>query len=313
MSAPVPLVEVVRSGFVEGRHHGSVVILDRYGAVTWSVGAVDVPMLPRSCVKPLQATAMLRAGLALDGELLALASSSHSGEPFHLEGVRRILRGVGLDEDALQTPPDHPLDEAERAARLRAGEDRTSIAMNCSGKHAAMLATCVTNGWDVATYREPDHPVQQTIRTTIGELTGVPVHHTAVDGCGAPLFDTTLVGLARAFGALARAVDGPEKHVADAIRQFPRWVSGTRRDEAALLEALPGAICKAGAESCYALALPDGRAVALKVDDGSPRARPVVMAAALRRMGVADEAVDRTGEHVLHGGGLPVGELRALV
>ena len=319
MTAPVAIAEIVRSGFVEGHHYGSVVALDVAGRVEWSIGAVESPMFPRSCAKPLQALAMLRAGLEVEGELLALACASHSGEPFHLEGVRRILASAGLTEEALQTPPDLPLDDEERSQLFREGGGRTSIAMNCSGKHAAMLATCVANGWDVSTYREPDHPLQKTIRGTIEELTGVPVGAVAVDGCGAPLFDTTLVGLARAFSRLATADADPERRVADAIRTFPDWVSGTRRDESALLRAVPGAICKAGAESCYALALADGRAVALKVDDGSARARPVLMAAALRRLGVTEEpgvdgeAVERTGTHVLYGGGRPVGELRALV
>ena len=319
MSAPVPLVEIVRSGFVEGHHYGSVVALDSNGDVEWSVGSVDVPMLPRSCVKPLQATAMLREGLKLDDELLALAAASHSGEPFHLEGARRILSSVGLGEDALQTPPDHPLDETERDQVIREGTGRTAIAMNCSGKHAAMLATCVANGWPVESYRDPRHPLQLAIRGTLGELTGKQVETVAVDGCGAPLFDTTLVGLARAFSRLGKATDGPEHQVAQAIRAFPEWVSGTRRDEARLLHAVPGAICKAGAESCYAFAMRDGRAVALKIDDGAARARPVLMAAVLRRLGISDEpgvdadAVEKTGEHVLYGGGRPVGQLRALV
>ena len=319
MNAPVPVVEIVRSGFVEGHHYGSVVVIDSDGDIEWSTGAVDVPMLPRSCVKPLQAAAMLRAGLELDGELLALAAASHSGEPFHLGGVRRTLGGAGLAEDALQTPPDYPLDEAEREHVIREGRGRTSIAMNCSGKHAAMLATCVVNDWPVESYRDPQHPLQQAIRTTLGELTGKSVETTAVDGCGAPLFDTTLVGLARAFSRLATAAGGPEHQVAQAIRDFPEWVSGTRRDEARLLHAVPGAICKAGAESCYAFATSDGRAIALKVDDGAARARPVLMAAVLRRLGLTDEpgvdaaAVERTGKHVLYGGGRPVGQLRALV
>ena len=120
-------------------------------------------MLPRSCNKPLQALGMLEAGLDLDGELLALACASHSGEPFHVEGVRRILAGAGLDEDALQTPPDYPLDDEAREELIRRGERKAPILMNCSGKHAAMLATCVANGWPTATYLDPDHPLQQAI------------------------------------------------------------------------------------------------------------------------------------------------------
>jgi L-asparaginase II len=276
-------------------------------------------MLPRSCNKPVQAVAMLRQGLQLDGELLALAAASHSGEAFHIQGVRRILAGAGVTEAALQTPEDWPLDDDTRLALIRSGGRRTRVAMNCSGKHAAMLATCAHNGWDLATYCDADHSLQLAIRTTYAELTGEPVDVVAVDGCGAPLLSTSLVGLARAFRRIALSTEGPERLVADAIRRHPEYASGTTRDEARLLGAVPGAIAKAGAESCYALALPDGRAVALKTDDGAPRARPVVMTAALRRMGVLDEP--GVVRHVLEeletipvlGGGRRVGEVRAVL
>lgn len=322
MSSPV-VAEVVRSGFVEGHHYGSLVALTADGSVDWSVGAVDVPVLPRSCNKPVQALGMVRAGLDLPPELLALACASHSGEPFHLAGVRRILAGAGLDESALQTPADYPLDDEERDRVLRAGGGRTSLQMNCSGKHAAMLATCVVNGWDTATYLEPDHPLQKGIRDTFEELTGESAV-VAIDGCGAPLLSTSLIGLATAFRRLALGVDGAGRpdagaaRIGAAIRQHPEVVSGTRRDERALLTAIPGAIGKAGAESCYVVALADGRAFALKTDDGAARVRPVLMAAALvrsgvdREEGVDGEVVRRTGESVLLGGGKPVGEIRAV-
>ena len=319
MPAPVVVAEIVRSGFVEGHHYGSIVVLGRDGEADWSVGDVTSAMFPRSCNKPVQALAMLRAGLDLPPDLLALACASHSGEPFHLDGVRRILARAGLDESALQTPLDYPLDDVAREEWIRSGRERERVAMNCSGKHAAMLATCVVNGWDVATYLDPDHPLQVWIAKTFAELTGQPVEAVAVDGCGAPLLSTSLTGLARAFRTLAIAEDGLERRVADAIRGHPQFTSGTRRDEAALLRAIPGAIGKAGAESCYAVALPDGRAVALKADDGAARVRPVLMAAALERMGVPAEpgvdgdAVRRTGVVELLGGGVPVGGIRSVV
>lgn len=320
MSAPVGLpvvAEIVRSGFVEGHHYGSVVALAADGSVEWSVGDVSAPILPRSCNKPIQALGMVRLGLDLPPDLLALACASHSGEPFHQDGVLRILAGAGLTETALQTPVDYPLDDEARDVVLRAGGTKTSLAMNCSGKHAAMLATCVARGWDTATYLDPAHPVQVGIAETFASVTGEDVDVVAIDGCGAPLLSTSLVGLATAFRALAVADSGPEARIAAAIRAHPEMVSGTRRDELALLRALPGAIGKAGAESCYAVALPDGRAFALKTDDGAPRVRPVLMAAALARTGVDAEdwvdgdAVRRTGVLTLLGGGLPVGEIRA--
>ncbi|GAA5107962.1 asparaginase [Alloalcanivorax gelatiniphagus] len=314
----MPVVaEIVRSGFVEGHHYGSIVALAADGSVAWSVGEVAAPVLPRSSNKPIQALAMVELGLDLPDDLLALACASHSGEPFHVEGVRRILASAGLDETALRTPPDYPLDDAAREAVLRAGGVRTPIQMNCSGKHAAMLATCVLRGWDTTTYLDPAHPLQVAILDTFARLTGEPVTTVAIDGCGAPLLSTSLTGLARAFATLATATDGSEHRVAQAIRRHPEHVSGTTRDELALHRAVPGLIGKAGAESCYAVALPDGRAWALKTDDGAPRVRPVLMAEALRRSGVLDDdgvdaaAVLATGQLVLLGGGEPVGEIRA--
>ena len=324
MSAVVPVAEIVRSGFVEGHHYGSVVALDADGSVAWSVGDVESPILPRSCNKPVQALGMVRAGLDLPPDLLALACASHSGEPFHIEGVRRILASVGLSEADLQTPADYPLDDAAREQVIRDGGSKAPVLMNCSGKHAAMLATCMANGWPIATYRDADHPLQQALATTFAELTGEAIAVTAVDGCGAPLFSASLVGLARAFGSLALGVDragSPDPtcaRISEAIRRHPAYVSGTTRDERALLTAIPGAIGKAGAECCYVVALADGRAFALKADDGAARVRPVLMAEALRRAtGLLDDpvvdadAVRRTGVLELLGGGVPVGEIRA--
>ncbi|RNM17313.1 asparaginase [Nocardioides pocheonensis] len=313
------IAEIVRSGFVEGHHYGSLVALDPSHEVVHARGEVATTILPRSCNKPIQAVGMVRAGLDLDGELLALACASHSGEPFHVEGVRRILARASLDESALQTPPGWPLDDSVRDELVRSGGAASPVHMNCSGKHAAMLLTCVTNGWPTDSYLAPDHPLQQAIATTFSELTGEPIGHVAVDGCGAPLLGTSLTGLARAFSVLATGAAPEEARVADAIRRHPEFVSGTNRDECALLRAIPGAVAKAGAESCYAVALADGRAFALKTDDGAPRARPVVMAALLRHLGVDTEpgvdtdAVRRTGAAPLTGGGAVVGEIRGLV
>lgn len=310
-----PIVaEIVRSGFVEGHHYGAVAVLAADGTLSWSVGDVTAPMFPRSCNKPFQAVAMLRAGLDLPPDLLSLTAASHSGEEFHLDGVRRILSSAGLDESALQTPPDYPVEEWMREEAVRTGVERSPIQMNCSGKHAAMLATCVANGWDVTTYREPDHPLQKAIRAAMEEITGEPVRAVAVDGCGAPLLSTSLTGLARGFWRLATAPEGtPEHRMATAYRDYPEFASGTHRDEARLLRALPGSIGKAGAEACYAVALPDGQAVALKIDDGGTRARSVLMAAALRRLGVDHPVLDEVGTVTLLGGGRPVGHIRAVL
>jgi len=256
---------------------------------------------------------MLRAGLDLDGELLALASASHSGEQFHLEGVQRILAGAGLTEQDLQNTPDLPYDDSERKAWIASGRVATALAQNCSGKHAAMLAACVAAGWDIATYREPQHPLQQLMEQTLVDLSGETVAATGIDGCGAPVMAVSLTGLARAFSRLAAAPEGTdEARVADAIRAYPQWVGGTGRDVTSLISGVPGLVAKDGAESVYAVGLADGRAIAIKIADGGHRARPVVMAAALRRLGIQAEVLDEMAHAPVMGHGLQVGSIAAV-
>lgn len=311
--APV-VAHVVRSGFVESVHHGVVAGTAADGSVELAVGPVDVPIFPRSSNKPMQAVGMLRSGLDLDGELLALAAASHSGEPFHLEGARRILAGAGLTEADLQNTPDRPIDDAERDRWIAEGLAPTSLAQNCSGKHSAMLATCVAAGWDPATYRDPQHPLQQAIGDALAELAGEEIAATGVDGCGAPVMAISTAGLARAFGRLTAAdAATPEGRVATAIREHPQWLGGTARDVTALIRGVPGLIAKDGAESVYAVGLPDGRGLAVKIADGNQRARTVVTAAALRALGLTayEEVLAELEKAPVLGHGEPVGAVVA--
>jgi len=308
-----PLAHVTRSGFVEGVHHGSAIALDPDGQILLSHGDPGAAMLPRSSLKPLQLLAMLRAGLKLDGELLALAAASHSGEPFHLAGVDRILASAGLTEDGLQNVADLPLGADERLRWLREAKPPTRRAHNCSGKHAAMLVTCRQNGWPEETYLDPAHPLQRLVVDTVADLAGESVAALAVDGCGAPALAISLTGLARAFGRLASAApDTPEGRIADAVRDHPEWLGGTDREVTELLRGVPGLIAKDGAEAVYAAALPDGRAVALKIADGSDRARQVVMVALLRRLGVQEPGLAALAERPVLGHGKPVGAVLAV-
>ena len=310
----VPLARVVRGGVVESVHLGHAVGLAADGSPAVVAGDPDVTFLPRSSLKPVQAVAMLRCGLDLSGELLALAAASHSGEPAHLDGVRRVLAGAGLDEADLQNTPDLPLDPAAAAPWRVAGRPPAPAAQNCSGKHAAMLATCRAAGWDTAAYLDRDHPLQRAVRATVEDLIGVVVAHTTVDGCGAPLHSTTPAGLARALARLATAApDTPEGRVAAALRTHPWWVAGTGRPEVALTAAVPGLLAKGGAEAVFGAALPDGRAVVVKVLDGGPRPLPVVVAAALRALGVDRPALDAAGEVAVLGHGVPVGRVEPLL
>ncbi|EFE75680.1 asparaginase [Streptomyces filamentosus] len=315
-SAPVPappvLAEVVRSGFTEGHHRGALVLLAADGSVERAIGDPAAPVFPRSSNKPMQAAAILRAGLDLSGERLALAAASHSGEPFHLDLARKMLAEHGLKPADLQTPPDLPLDPVEAETYLAAGNVRERITMNCSGKHAAMLAVCVRNGWDTATYLDPAHPLQRLVGQVVAEAAGEPVAAVGTDGCGAPLMAIGLTGLARAFRSFVLAEPGSaERRVADAMRAHPEYVAGTRRPDTWLMREVPGTLSKMGAEAVQAVALADGRALAFKIDDGAGRALGPVLARALELLGVDAPVVARIGRSPLLGGAAEVGEIRA--
>ncbi|SDC72708.1 asparaginase [Rhodococcus tukisamuensis] len=311
----VELVEVVRSGLRECVHRGSAVLLDPHGEVLLAIGEVHTPTYPRSSSKPMQAVGMLRSGFVpADSRELALATASHHGEPEHVAVVHGLLQRTEVDENRLQCPPDLPSDEVARARVLASGGLRRRIFMNCSGKHAAMLAVCVARGWPLDSYLDPAHPLQQAVLDTVSDLAGEIESDHGIDGCGLPTIPLALTALAHAFSRLVTAPPGsPERAVADAIRDHPWLISGTGADDAQLMAAVPGLVCKAGADGVHAGALPDGTAFALKIDDGHERARLPLAAALLHRLGVewTEDLAGLASPPVL-GGGVRVGTIRAV-
>lgn len=287
-SAPI-LAHVVRGGVVESVHRAAVVVTAADGSIEAAWGDPTGAIFPRSANKPVQAVGMVGAGLALPAEQLALVCASHSGEARHQATAAAILAGAGLTEADLRNTPDYPVEEQEREAWLRADLPKTSLAQNCSGKHAGMLATAVARGWATEGYLDPTHRVQLAIEEVVTRLAG-PIATITIDGCGAPLHAVALAGLARAFGAIAVAApDTPAGQVAAAMSSYPQMVGGHRRQVSILMEQVPGLVAKDGAESVYAVGLPDGRGIAVKVVDGHTRAKSVVLAAVLRRLGVGTE------------------------
>ena len=305
------LAEVVRGGLVESVHRGSFVLIDERGDVRCSLGSVDAPMYPRSSVKPIQAAAMTRLGLDLEPRLLALVAASHSGSPWHVAGVEEILAAHGRSAADLKCPEAWPMNSTDRDAYARDGGTADRIHFNCSGKHAGFIATSVINGWDVAGYLEPVHPLQLACRELEERLTGCTVASDTVDGCGAPLFAVPLVGVAHAFRAIATAAPtSAEGRVADAMRAYPEMVAGIGREDTIAMQLMPGLIAKGGAEGVMAMALPDGRACAIKVADGSPRGYQPLLRAVLRAWGLAEDAVLQLPVTSVLGGGRAMGRVR---
>lgn len=307
------LVEAWRSGFLESVHRGALVVLDADGAVTFAVGDVDRPVLPRSANKPVQATAALAAGWVPESAReLAIASGSHNGEDGHRSLVTSMLSAAGLGPDDLGCPRAYPLDDATRAGFLAGGRRPERVAMSCSGKHAAMLCACVAAGWPTKNYLDRDHPLQQVIEARLGEAAGEPVTAVVVDGCGAPQHALSLTGLARGALSLVQAPEGsPGRTVADAMRAHSWYVAGTGHEDTELMSSVPGLLAKYGADGVHVAALPGAGAVALKLDDGGDRGRTPALSAGLLRLGIPAEALAPWLLTPVSGGDAVVGEIRA--
>ena len=301
----VVLAELVRSGLIESTHSGHLILLAADGSDLLTLGDVEAEIYPRSAIKSLQAAAMVRAGLNLNDEQLALVCASHGGTNRHQEVALEILRSVGLSESELQNTPDAPLD---REARIKWGDKpANSLAANCSGKHSGMLATCVVNGWDIKTYRDVDHPLQLAIAREITELIGKSIDRVSIDGCGAPLFSMSTRSIAVAARKMRIDSDSVFARVISAGLKHPEMILAEGAFDTRMMRAVPGLFVKGGAESVMLASLADGSAIAWKISDGSNRVNGPLMKAALAKFGIniEGEAID------VLGGGNVVGSLSA--
>lgn len=316
----VELAVVERSGFIESRHAGAAVVLSPEGEVVARHGNTEALILPRSSLKPVQAVACLTAGAVLEGEQLALSTASHSGTDRHAEVVREMLTAGGLNEDDLACPPAWPSDSATRDEMVREHGQEARVRMNCSGKHAAMLRACIATGWPTDGYLDPAHPLQAHIRDVVERLTGEKMAHTAIDGCGAPVYALTLTGLARAIHRIGTASERSPfalhrvaGSLVKAVRENPCTIDGPGRPDTIAIERL-GVFAKGGAEGVMVMVAPNGTTVALKMLDGGARASTIVAATLLARAGgLRDAEVAALSDALpltVHGGGASVGTIR---
>lgn len=318
-AAAVELAVVVRSGFIESRHVGAAVLTSTDATIRAELGDGHQPVFPRSTLKLFQAQTALALGARLNDEQTAIACGSHSGSSAHVAHVREILHASGLDDRALACPASWPRDRASRDALVRAGEASSAVYMECSGKHAAMLAACVAQGWPTDGYLAVEHPLQVAIRDTIERMTRERPSAVGIDGCGAPVFAVSLVGLAAAASRLATASASSPFPLFKAAAAVWRsvlsngWlIEGHGRPNSLVISEL-GVLAKSGAEGVLLLAAPDGTAVALKMLDGSNRGTTLVGLQLLVAAGAVDvsrvqQLLPRLGLEVL-GGGVLVGEI----
>lgn len=297
------LAELVRNDVVESIHTGHFVALASDGSILMHKGDPTQLIYPRSSYKSILASAMVRSGVKLEPRLLALTCASHSGLAMHQNGALEILAIAGLNENALQNVKGKPLDEAAALAN----PVPTRLAMNCSGKHSGMLLGCVTNNWSTDDYLDVNHPIQVAFKAELESLAGEKVSHVAIDGCGAPLFLISLLGLARAIRNLTISSDPVHQEVVDACRNFPEMVAGPERLTSRLMKTHSGLFMKSGAESIMVASVPDGRTFAYKVNDGSLRPRVAITVAGLKLLGV--HAIE--DHEKVFGGDQVVGSIRS--
>ncbi len=299
------LAKVTRGDLVESLHLGHLLVLNAGGSTYLSKGSPELPIYPRSAIKSLQAAAMLKAGLKVELNELAIICASHSGSQNHINLVTKMLTARDISISQLENAVDKPLGEKEKIAW---GDKQPSqLAQNCSGKHAGMLITCKQNSWDMNTYLDLNHPLQVAIKNEIESLAGEKVSAVSVDGCGAPLFAISLVGLARAISNLVKSKEVPYKQIVLACTKYPELVAGDGRLTTRMMQAVPGLFMKEGAEGVQVCALRDGRVIAIKIIDGSWRPVAPIIMEILKRWGVQmpDESVK------IYGGTSVIGEVIA--
>ncbi|MDQ3251947.1 MAG: asparaginase, partial [Actinomycetota bacterium] len=285
-----PVAAVTRGALLESVHRGRLAVCDPDGNVIEAVGDPEAYIYARSSAKPLQALPLVLSGAAeafgLTDSELAVACASHNAEEPHLAAVRSILKKAGLTEDDLQSGTHLPLYEPEAYELIRSGGEPRPVHGNCSGKHAGMLAVCVHEGYETATYRDPGHPLQRRILSLIAEVCGMREDEVLVagDNCGVPAFALPLrsfaTGLARiATGdALPDELAGAALRIRDAMREHPFMVAGTGRLDTDLMNSTD-LLVKGGAEAVLAVGSQDGWGMALKISDGATRAvRPAALA-----------------------------------
>lgn len=278
------LAIVERSGFIESRHAGVAVVVDPDGAEVVSLGDPTAPVLTRSCLKPLQAIAVLETGVALNGPELVLASASHRAESRHIDVVERMLREAGLTATDLQCPSVLPADPTNRR---RVGDNPSPVFFNCSGKHAAFLAAQVHAGEPTDAYLDPDSFIQQRVRQTVTEYCGEAPAFTGIDGCGAPVHAVSLTALARGVSYVTAGRTLPGKKLVQAVLDNPWAIQGQGKANTVAIEQL-GVFAKFGAEGVLVMGTREGYCVAVKALDGSGRATTFVALELLAHIGALD-------------------------
>jgi L-asparaginase II len=325
----VLLVEVTRNGIVESRHYGSAVVCNHKGDVVESWGDIESLVFPRSALKPMLAIQLVESGAssqyALSDAELSLACSSHQGEQMHQNMVASWLKRLGLTEDHLACGAVLPEHTESAHQILASGQNGCRIHHNCSGKHTGILTTALHLDLPLGGYHRIEHPLQQLLLDTLSDLADIDLkqYPIGIDGCGLPAPTMPFLQLGRAVARFANPADLSDSRsqaiyrLHKAIINEPLYIAGHGTMVSELNEVTKGSVlAKSGAEGILTAALPErGLGVALKIADGSARARSVALLAILDHLGaLRDEEKQQLQAHIsptiVNSRGLDVGEIR---
>jgi len=276
----VPPLEVrlLRGGSLESVHRVHAVVCDRRGRVLMRAGDPQRLSFVRSALKPFQAQVFVASGAAdqagNDGRSLAIACASHAGTPAHAREAFKLLWNADLETEQLQCP-------------IPKG-GTSPLEHNCSGKHAAFLASCRRMHWPLESYLQPDHPLQQQVLKQVGDLLGMPGAElvTARDDCGAPTLQLQLAQMALLFAHLGASEQADLERLSRAMLAHPDLVAGAGRFDTEVMRRGHGQVLsKGGAEGIQCLSrVGEGLGLAIKVEDGASRAKQAVALHLLKQL-----------------------------
>ncbi|MGM0444796.1 MAG: asparaginase [Bacillota bacterium] len=293
------IANVYRSNLIESRHRGDISVTAPDGKLLYYHGDPDKITYLRSAAKPFQTLPVITSKAAdhfnFTNKEIAVMCASHNGEDIHIKAVKSILEKINVSEDKLQCGIHDPYYKEASHKLYLSGEKPTEIHNNCSGKHAALLALCKYNNWDLDNYLDKDHPVQKLMLKTICDITETKKDDILLgeDGCGVVVFGLSIKNMSLGFAKLANPEYLSDKYkqaaerITESIKEYPEMIAGTKRFNTDLIDAMSGKLTgKMGAEGVFCLGLYNGGpGICVKIEDGNSRAIPPVIIEVLKNLG----------------------------
>lgn len=299
---PKLLAEYIRDGLVEAEHFGYIIAANNEKIIDREGESANYPFYLRSCAKPLQASLIIDYGMDKEFDMtekeIALCCASHAGEKIHTELADGLLKKFGLEENLLKCGLHSPLSKTAQEELLLSKTPVRFVHNNCSGKHIFMLGLCKMNGWDLKTYDDLNHPLQQEIKKKIYELCGIAHsggadkdYPVTKDGCGVPIFSMPLFNMAK--GYINLFCDPKYEKIKNAFLNHPYVIGGENRTDTKIIQHSKNIIAKVGAGGlCIVVNLESKECLVVKISDCDMKVRELVVLNSLKNLRWANIEAD---------------------